>query len=60
LDLRRILQTIQKVFKCGGHIVSDNYYGDIIQLTGDQRDNAYNFLISEEITVKNNIKVHGY
>jgi len=32
----------------------------IIRLSGDQRDNIKNFLLTEKITEPNNIIVHGY
>lgn len=59
LDLPRILSAMKKRFNCNGNVVKHEM-GDVLQLTGDQRDNAEDFLVSEEIANKDNIYIHGY
>lgn len=44
---------------CNGAIIDDSEMGQVIQLTGDQRQNVKEFLIDEEINDKESIMVHG-
>jgi translation initiation factor 1 len=59
LDLKKILSYIKKTYSCNGSILNDDNYGEIIMLTGDQKDNIYNFLINEEINNKEDIIIKG-
>ena len=58
-DLKRILKFFKKDFACNGAIVDDKE-GQVIQLSGDQREKVATFLHTEEIAKKNRIKVHGF
>eukprot|EP01100_Stratorugosa_tubuloviscum_P002589 TRINITY_DN1616_c0_g2_i1.p1 TRINITY_DN1616_c0_g2~~TRINITY_DN1616_c0_g2_i1.p1 ORF type:complete len:110 (-),score=37.83 TRINITY_DN1616_c0_g2_i1:219-548(-) len=60
LDLRKILKVLKKRFCCNGTIVEDADSGSVIQLSGDQRKNAADFLIEEEICYRQQVKVHGF
>ena len=68
LDMPLILSAMKKRFNCNGNLVkleTDDSSDDdnpslIIQLTGDQRERAREFLVSEEIADKNSIYIHGY
>lgn len=60
LDLKKICKALKKGFKCNGAVVSDDEYGDIIQLQGDHREKVKEFLVSQEIVVKELIVVHGH
>lgn len=60
LDLKKILKYLKKTFQCNGCISDDEKYGEIIQLTGDQKENVKDFLIQEQIYIEENIVVHGY
>ena len=59
LDLHKILKYLKKMFSTNGNIHSHPQYGDIIQLQGDQRKNVYDALIEWQISLKEDIKVHG-
>ena len=59
LDLKLILSHIKKTYNCNGAIVKDDKFGEIITLSGDQRENFYNFLVTEEICKSDDIIVKG-
>lgn len=59
LDLQKIISYLKKKHSCNGSIIKDENYGDIISLTGDQKENVYNFLIEQEINKKEDIIVKG-
>lgn len=59
LDLIKIKNYMKETFGCGGSIIKDPNIGNVIQLQGDQRKNIYNFLLTESIVKKSEIKVHG-
>ena len=42
------LSYFKKTYNCSGSIIKDEKYGEVITLTGDQKDNMYNFLINEK------------
>lgn len=41
-------------------VVEHPEYGEVIQLTGDQRQNIRDFLIKVGIGKEENVKVHGF
>jgi translation initiation factor 1 len=59
LDLPKIISYLKKKYSCNGSIIKDEQFGEIITLTGDQKENMYNFLIGEEINKKDEIIVKG-
>jgi translation initiation factor 1 len=59
LDLKKILSYLKKTYNCNGSIIKDAQFGEVITLTGDQKENVYNFLINEEINKKDEIIVKG-
>ena len=59
LDLKLILSHIKKTYSCNGAVTKDETYGEIITFSGDQRENFYNFLITEEICKAEDIIVKG-
>jgi translation initiation factor 1 len=59
LDLKKILRYFKKTYNCNGTILEDEKFGNIITLTGNQKDNVYNFFINEKIYNKNNIIIKG-
>jgi translation initiation factor 1 len=59
LDLKLILSHIKKTHNCNGSVINDEKFGEIIKLSGDQRENMYNFLINEEINKSEDIIVKG-
>lgn len=59
LDLPKIISYFKKTYSCNGSILKDEKYGEVITLSGDQKDNMYNFLINEEINKREDIIVKG-
>jgi translation initiation factor 1 len=59
LDLKKILKTFKKSFKCNGCII-ENENTKVIQLQGDQRLNIKNFLVENDISDIRNIIIHGF
>jgi translation initiation factor 1 len=59
LDLKKILSHFKKTYNCNGSIIKDEQFGEVITLTGDQKEKVYNFLISEEINKKDEIIIKG-
>jgi translation initiation factor 1 len=59
LDLKLILSHIKKTHNCNGSVINDEKFGEIIKLSGDQRENIYKFLIDEEINKPEDIIVKG-
>lgn len=59
LDLKKIISYFKRTYNCNGSIIKDEQFGEVITLTGDQKENIYNFLIKEEINKKDEIIVKG-
>lgn len=59
LDLKKILSYLKKKHNCSGSILKDETHGEIMSLTGDQKENVYHFLITEEICNKEDIIIKG-
>ena len=59
LDLEKIVKYMRKIFSTNGTILQDDEMGDIIQLQGDCRFDARDFLVKFNICNKDDIKVHG-
>ncbi len=55
VDFKKMKKDLTKKYNCFGFI-NDG----VIQLSGDQRNNVSNFLISENISTKDNIVIHGF
>ncbi|XP_027061208.1 protein translation factor SUI1 homolog [Coffea eugenioides] len=59
-SLEKILKDLKKEFCCNGNVVQDKELGKVIQLQGDQRKNASQFLVTAGIVKKDQIKIHGF
>jgi translation initiation factor 1 len=59
LDLPKIVSYFKKKYSCNGSIIKDEKFGEVITLSGDQKENMYNFLINEEINKREDIIVKG-
>jgi translation initiation factor 1 len=60
LELKKILRNFKKKFSCNGAMVNDKELGDILQLSGDQREGVRKFLVDNEIYSNIEITVHGF
>ncbi|KAI6177754.1 hypothetical protein M3Y97_00942300 [Aphelenchoides bicaudatus] len=58
--LDRILRYMKKEYSCNGTIVNHKEYGEVIQMTGDQRQHVKDFLCKVGIAKEENCKVHGF
>ena len=58
LDKKKITRALKRVFKCNGAIVKDEKENEIIQLSGDQRNNVKDFLIEQEIEKEEDVIIH--
>lgn len=58
LDKKKITRALKRVFKCNGAIVKDEKENEIIQLSGDQRNNVKDFLIEQEIEKEEDVVIH--
>lgn len=59
LDLKKIISYLKKTYKCNGFIANDPKLGEIITLTGDQRENVFKFLVDEQINKAGDITIKG-
>ncbi len=59
LDTKKILKYLKNKLKCSGTIINDDKFGEIITLTGNQKDYVYEFLVEQEIYTKDNIILQG-
>jgi len=59
-DLKKIAKNCKKEFNCNGTVVDHPEYGEVIQLTGDQRDKVEKWLLETTIVKKEQLKVHGF
>ncbi|KAG2184666.1 hypothetical protein INT43_000579 [Umbelopsis isabellina] len=59
-DAKKILKVFKKEFACNGTVVDDEEMGQVLQLSGDQRIKIAEFLVSQEIAKKSDIKIHGF
>ena len=60
IDQKKLLKAFKKDFACNGTIVQDEELGEVIQMQGDQRQKAQQFLADNQICTKDKIKVHGF
>jgi translation initiation factor SUI1 len=58
-DLNKICAYLKSQCKCGGAVVTNKDYGLTIELSGDNKKEVYDFLIGEEICVKEDITIRG-
>lgn len=65
LDLKRICKAMRTAFSCNGNVVmkDDEDSTGVIQLQGDQRENIKQWLLEQQIILKNEVErivVHGF
>jgi translation initiation factor 1 len=54
---------MRSAFSCNGNVIEDKEGGQVIQLQGDQRENAKQWILEQEIIRKSEadrIVVHGF
>ena len=60
LDFKKIIKAFKKEFCCNGCVVDDPEFGEVIQLQGDQRTNAQEWIVKTGIAKKSSVKIHGF
>ena len=59
LDLKKICRYFKKTLNCGGNILKDENLGEIIRLTGDQKQAVIDFFIEQQIYKGDEIILKG-
>ncbi|XP_075436294.1 eukaryotic translation initiation factor 1-like [Ascaphus truei] len=59
-DKKKLVKAFKKKFACNGTVVEHPEYGEVIQLQGDQRKNACQFLVEVGLAKDDQLKVHGF
>ena len=59
INHKQLLKTFKRTFNCNGSISKHDEYGKVIQLSGDQRHEIKNFLVSNNIVNIDKIVLHG-
>ena len=60
LDLKKLARHFKKMWNCNGTVIQNEQWGEIIQMSGDNRKAVAQFLIEEGIATKEEIKIHGF
>jgi translation initiation factor 1 len=63
LDLKRICKAMRNAFSCNGTVAQKEDGSEVIQLQGDQRETIKQWLLDQQIILKNEadrIVVHGF
>lgn len=58
-DTEKILKHFKKTFHCTGSVVKDEKFGEVITLTGNQKQDIIRFFITEGIATIDNIIAKG-
>jgi translation initiation factor 1 len=58
LDLKSITRSLKRKFLCSGTVLDDPTFGKVIKITGDQRVNIFQFLVSESICTSGQVTIH--
>ena len=59
LDVKKICRYLEKTLNCGGNVLNDTELGEIMRLTGDQKQEVIDFFIREEIYKADDIILKG-
>lgn len=59
LDLKKICRYLKKTLNCGGNVLKDETLGEVIRLTGDQKQSVIDFLINQQIYKADEITLKG-
>jgi len=59
LDLNKICRYLKKTLNCGGNVLKDETLGEVIRLTGDQKQSVIDFFIEQEIYKADEITLKG-
>lgn len=54
-----LIKKFKTMYACGGHIADDEKFGEVIQLTGDQRYKVRDYLVDNGIVEDDKVEIHG-
>jgi len=58
-DMKVLVKRLKKRLNCNGSVIEHETHGLVLQLSGDQRFNLFNFLIENRIRQEHQIVIHG-
>jgi translation initiation factor 1 len=59
-ELKKMLKEMKKKFACNGTLIKDKELGNILQMQGDVRDQAKEYLMTNYNILDENIILHGF
>lgn len=54
-----LIKKFKTMYACGGHIANDKEFGEVIQLTGDQRFKVRDYMVNNNIVDSDKVEIHG-
>ena len=54
-----LIKKFKTMYACGGHIAEDEEFGEVIQLTGDQRFKVRDYLVDNGLVEDDKVEIHG-
>lgn len=54
-----LIKKFKTMYACGGHIAQDKEFGEVIQLTGDQRFKVRDYLLDNSLVEADKVELHG-
>ena len=58
LDLESITRSLKRQLSCSGTVLDDPTFGKVIKMTGDQRVNIFQYLVSETKYTSGQVTIH--
>ena len=56
---KELIKKFKTMYACGGHIAEDEEFGEVIQLTGDQRFKVRDYLVDNGLVESDKVEIHG-
>ncbi len=56
---KELIKKFKTMYACGGHIAEDEEFGEVIQLTGDQRFKVRDYLVDNGLVEDDKVEIHG-
>ena len=56
---KELIKKFKTMYACGGHIADDEEFGEVIQLTGDQRFKVRDYLVDNNLVEADKVEIHG-
>jgi translation initiation factor 1 len=56
---KELIKKFKTMYACGGHIADDAEFGEVIQLTGDQRFKVRDYLVDSNLVEADKVEIHG-